>query len=422
MGALSAAARDGAPLGAPAGLAPAPALTERALFELQKDADRIYAALAAVHSQERTGAAPEAARTAKRELAADLGGVLSQLPADASDWSALSSRLKDLRRERASVERAATESPEARSAGARRRAELNASIYALQLRAAYAQLMGGAPLPSPALRRNAALWSLVGAYNSAAAGRADAGWREGLDRAEAVFGDGRAVMVSRRWRNARTELDDAARDARNGRLERAADGFARVAGLLRRVPVNDAEHLARHRAAAELLDAAALAARGGEDGAELTARAEEAKNSIPHPKLPEPTLISYDALDQAARAQAHALDSAKADYLAVLAREASLSRWAQVLAGPRPSPSDRAAARADFQEARAWAGRGFVGPKQLAAQELDAALDALARGDDALAARHAGWARDELTRRRGDLERIASGLRARLHRLSRTSP
>ena len=76
------------------------------------------------------------------------------------------------------------------------------------------------------------------------------------------------------------------------------------------------------------------------------------------------------------------------------------------------------AARADLAEARAWAGRGFVGAKQVAAQNLDAALTALDRGDDALAARHAGLARDELTARRGELERIASGLRSRLARLT----
>jgi hypothetical protein len=102
----------------------------------------------------------------------------------------------------------------------------------------------------------------------------------------------------------------------------------------------------------------------------------------------------------------------------VLARETALARWTEVLAGPRPTPADRASARADMEEARTWSRRGFVGAKQIAAQDLDAALAALDRGDDALAARHAGWARDELSGRRADLERIAAGLRARLARLA----
>jgi hypothetical protein len=420
--AAAAAAHDGPSLsvsGAPA-LAPTltPALTERAVFELQKDADRVYGALAAVHARERAGAAAEATAPAKRAVAADLRGVLAQLPPDASDWNGISTRLKALRAERAALERATGENPEPRAAAARARADLNARIYALQLRAAWAQLMGGAPLTSPAFRRNAALWSLVGAYNSAAAGRADAGWREGLDRAEAVFGDGRTLVVSRRWRNVATELEDAARDARNGRRRLAADRFADLAELLRRAPIEDAEPLARHRAAASALHAAAAAALAGEDGGALSARALAVKELIPHPKLAEATAVSYSALDKAARAQAHALDSGKAEYLSVLAREAALARWAEVLAGPRPTAADRAAARADLAEARAWAARGFVGAKQIAAQDLDAALAALDRGDDALAARHAGWARDELAQRRADLERIAAGLRARLARLA----
>jgi hypothetical protein len=417
-----AAASRGAPsLAATGSLAPtlAPALTERAVFELQKDADRIYGALAAVHAQARAGAAAEAVAPAKRALAADLRGVLAQLPADASGWDEVSSRLKALRRERAELERASAADPAAGAARARERADLNARIYALQMRAAWAQLMGEAPLKSPALRRNAALWSLVGAYNSAAAGRADAGWQAGLDRAEAVFGDGTAVVVSRRWRNVGTELDDAARDARNGRAERAAERFAELAELLRRTPADDVENLARHREAAAALDAAAAAARAGEDGAALSARALAVKDSIPHPKLAEPVAVSYDGLDKAARAQAHALESAKADYLIVLGHESLLARWAEILGGPRPTRADRDAARADAARVRAWAGRGFVGAKQIVAQDLDAALAALDRGDDALAARHAGWARDELRQRRGELERIAAGLRARLARLTR---
>ncbi|MDE2490546.1 MAG: hypothetical protein KGM24_06835, partial [Elusimicrobia bacterium] len=241
--------------------------------------------------------------------------------------------------------------PEERGAAARRRAALHGEIAALQLRAAWLQLTGAAPLTAPAVRRNAALWSLVGAYNSAAAARADAGWLEGRERAEALF-DGGAVVVSRRWTVARPQ-DDAAAPPR------------------RRLAV------------------------------------------------PVATAVGYDGAGKAVRAQLHALDSAKREYLAVLAREAALARWTRVLSGPRPTKRDRAAARADLLEARDWAARGFVAAKQSAAQELDAALSALARGDDALAARHAGWAQDELAQRRAELERIAAGLRARLARLAR---
>lgn len=396
----------------------APILSERAAFELQKDADRLYAALADIHSRAKAAAPAAELAPAKRALAADLRGVLAQLPAGGpSEWPAVSAKLKELRAEREALEKAG-DSPADRAATARRRAELNGDIYALQLRAAYLQLTGQAPLNAPAVRRNAALWSLVGAYNSAAAGRAESGWREGQDRAEALFGDGTAVVVSRRWRNVHTELEEAARDARNGRARQAADRFAALAELLRTAPVEDAEHLERHRRAAAALHAAAAAALSGEDGKALSERALAVKGLIPHPKLSEPVAVSYDGLDKAARAQVHALESSKAEYLAVLARESALTRWELVLAGPRPTKADRDSAKAALSEARDWAKRGFVGAKQVAAQELDAALAALERGDSALAARHAAYARQELAERRADLERIAAGLRSRLGRLA----
>jgi hypothetical protein len=407
-----AAASDGRSLPS---LPAAPLLSERAAFELQKDADRLYASLADVHNRTQAGVLPAALAPAKRAVAADLNGVLAQLPAGPSDWKEVSARLKSLRAERDALEK--TADPEVRAAYSRKRAELNGEIYALQMRAAFLQLMGHAPLAAPALRRNAALWSLVGAFNSAAAGRAESGWREGLDRAEAVFGDGRTVVVSRRWRNAHSELDDAARDARNGRAAQAADKLAALAEILRRAPTVDAEHLARHRAVASALHAAAAAALAGEDGTALSARALAVKDLIPHPKLAEPTPVSYDGAGKAVRAQFHALESSKKEYLAVLARESALARWAEILAGPRPTNADRDAARADMTEARAWAGRGFVGAKQVAAQNLDAALAALDRGDAPLAARHVAFARQELEKRRAELERIAGGVRARLARL-----
>lgn len=385
--------------------AAAPIPSERAAFELQKDADRLYASLAAVHNQALAGAPAAQLAPAKRAVVADLKQTLTQLPAVPSDWKALSARLKDARAER-------------ETAQGRRRAELNSEIYALQMRAALAQLMGEAPLNAPAFRRNAALWSLVGAYNSAAEGRAEAGLREGLDRAEAVFGDGRAVVVSRRWRNAHSELDDAARDARNGRSAAAAEKFAELAEILRKAPVEDASHLARHREAAAALHAAAAAALSGEDGKVLSERALAVKALIPHPKLAEPAAVSYDGSDKAVRAQFHALESSKKEYVAVLGHEAVLARWAAVLAGPRPTNADRDAAKAALSEVRTWAGRGFVGPKQVAAQNVDAALAALERGDSALAARHAAYARDTLAERRKELERIADGLRSRLSRLA----
>lgn len=385
----------------------AAALTERANLELGKDADRIYASLAAIHSREIKGAAPEALRADKLALLADLRGVLGQLPpAAARDWPAVSSELKNLRAERATLEAAG---PSAASA----RAELNADIARLQLHAAYLQLTGRAPLEAHALRRNAALWSLVGAYNSAAAGKADAAWGEGRERAAALFGDGENVVVARRWRAVDTELDELARDARNGREAKAREKLRELAAFLRRAPATGAENLARHREAADKLDAAAALG----DGKLMSSSALSIKDVLPHPRLPDEAAVSYAGADKLQRAQLHQLDSIKAEHARVLEREAALSKYSRLLAAPRVAKKERDAAREAFESARVWAARGFVAGKQVAAQALEAALAALDRGDLKLASKHAGWAADELAQRRAELERTGRGVLNRLARL-----
>ena len=63
------------------------ALSARAVFELQKDADRVYGARAAVHAQEQAGAAAPASAAPKRAIIADLRATIRQLPPDASSWA-----------------------------------------------------------------------------------------------------------------------------------------------------------------------------------------------------------------------------------------------------------------------------------------------------------------------------------------------
>lgn len=388
-----------------AGLAPvaaAPAWSARASFELQKDSDRLYASLASIHARAKAGEKAASLVDAKRAFLDDLSAVVAQLPPAPAAWPALSARLKEARAERAALEK-----------DGKADARLESEIVGLQLRAALSQIKGEAPLNSAELRRNAAMWSLVGAYNSAASGNAQSAWAEGRGRAEVLFGDGTAVVVSSRWRNAHAELEDAARDARNGRQALAAEKLSALAWLLRRVPA-DAENLARNAKAADALEAAAKAG----DGARMSELALAAKSLIKHPKLPDPVAVPYAGLGKAARAQVHALESVKKDYLSVLEREAALSKWSEVLAGPRPTKRNIKNARGVLADVQAWAARGFVGGKQVAAQALSAALEALEVGDNALAARHAAWAKQELAMRRAELERIGSALLRRLGRLA----
>jgi hypothetical protein len=126
--------------------------------------------------------------------------------------------------------------------------------------------------------------------------------------------------------------------------------------------------------------------------------------------------VSYEDMGAALRAQVHALESGRADYLETAAREAGLRRAQALLGSPRPSAEERAEARRLLEAARDWAARGRVEAKRLVASNAAPALDALERGDDGLAARHAGWAADALAERRDELLRIGLSLRRRLLR------
>lgn len=377
---------------APVAVVPA-ALPARTVLGLRDDADRLYAALAEIHSKEKANETPAALNALKRALLLDFDGVLSGLPAvELPEGRSPRGQVKVLRRERAKAERAGEPL---------RLAAVSGELAALQLRVAREMISDASPVAPKAFKRNAALWSLVGAHNSAAVSAAEATRLEALARGEEVFGDGRPYVVWNRWSNIHAELETAARHARNGRPAEARKALRAAAATLRLAG----------RDAADLKAAAAFEAlaKRPESDAILAAKA-----LVPHPEVKTAAPVPYEKLSSAMRAQVHALESTRADYLETLDFETSLRHAEALLSSPRPSAADRAQARARLSAAAEWAGRGRVEAKRLAARNLESAVGALDRGDLKLAALHATWTVSTLSERRAELSRIALSVRRRL--------
>ena len=377
---------------APAAVVPA-ALPARTVLGLRDDADRLYAALAEIHSKEKANETPAALNALKRALLLDFDGVLAGLPAVAlPEGQSPRGRVKVLRRERAKAERAGEPV---------RLAAVSGELAGLQLRVAREMISDASPVAPKAFKRNAALWSLVGAHNSAAASAAEATRLEALARGEEVFGDGRPYVVWNRWSNIHAELEQAALHARNGRPAEARKVLRAAAATLRLAG----------RDAADLKAAAAFEALAKRPKSDAILAA---KALVPHPEVKTASPVPYEKLTSALRAQVHALESSRADYLETLDFETSLRHAEALLSSPRPSAAIIAQARARLSPAAEWAGRGRVEAKRLAARNLEGAVAALDRGDLKLAALHATWTVATLSERRAELSRIALSVRRRL--------
>lgn len=378
---------------APVATVPAAALPARTVLGLRDDADRLYAALAEIHSREKANETPSALNALKRALIVDFDGVIAGLPAaELQEGESPRARLKVLRRERAKAERAGVPL---------RLAAVSGELAALQLRVAREMISDMSPVAPKAFKRNAALWSLVGAHNSAAASAAESTRLEALARSEEVFGDGRPFVIWNRWSNIHAELEQAALHARNGRPAEARKLLLAAAATLRLAG----------RDAADLKAAAAFEAlaKSPESAAILAA-----KGLVAHPEVKTASPVPYDKLSAAMRAQVHALESTRDDYLEILERETSLRHAEALLTSPRPSSAERAQARAILSYVAKWAGRGRVEAKRLAARNLDSAVAALDRGDLKLAALHTSWTVNSLVERRAEVSRIALSVRRRL--------
>ncbi len=383
--------------------APVPAaIPARTASVLRDDADRLYAGLAAIHSRVKAGEKEKDLTDLKRAFLGDFDGVASGLGV-AESGDELRAKLKELRAARGKAEKALEKTPAfAREDASRRLAAVSGELGVYQLKAAHELLGTKSPVGPKALKRNAALWSLVGAHNSAAAAQTESAYLQARALGDDAFGDGRPYLYWNRWRNFATELQDAARDARNGRSDKAAASLRDAAAVLRgTMDAADAE-------AAAALETLALAP---ESDAILAAR-----SLIRHPSVKTRTPIAYSDMSASLRSLVHTLESGREDYLEILAAETNLRRAADLIASPRPTPADLLLAARLAASADSWAKRGRVDAKRSAALNLDAASLSLTRGDLVLAARHIGWAADALEGRREEVRRIGLSVRGRLLR------
>lgn len=386
-------------------VAPVPAATPvaaRTAAVLRDDADRLYAGLAAIHSRVKAGEKEKDLTDLKRAFLGDFDGVAAGLGV-AESGDELRAKIKELRASRTQAEKALEKAPAfAREDASRRLAAVSGELGVYQLKAAHELLGAKSPVGPKALKRNAALWSLVGAHNSAAAAQTEAAYLQARALGDDAFGDGRPYLYWNRWRNFATELQDAARDARNGRPTQAAESLRDAASVLRgTMDAADAEAAAELERLATAPDSDAILA---------------ARSLIRHPSIKSRTPIAYSDLSASLRSMVHTLESGREDYLDILAAETNLRRAADLIASPRPAPADLKLAARLAAAVDAWAKRGRVDAKRSAALNLDSASLALTRGDLILAARHVGWAADALEERREAVRRIGLSVRGRLLR------
>lgn len=444
-----------------------PRTAERAAFELKLEAEALHDGLAAIHDlAKRAKDAP--LRERKTELLARLTRAYESVEAASVlgvPYGAASSRLRALHAERERLAQAQDEASRAEN-GLRLDAlnesaiGLERSILKTQLGVAILQLTGKARLASKEARRNAALWTLRGAYNTAASLHAEVRYKLNRERLREkrretltidAFGrpvrvfdlegfdieifppvdGGEAVVTIRqhRWRNALAMLAAAGRDARNGRAAAALRRLDAVLSLytadggnltprLRRDYAEIAEALAAARdAAARLVSARAPPEEAVARASALIAAVAE---RITRPKLSAPEDVAYDGLDKALRSQAHTLAGNLDESTRILRVSAELEFWRDLLnaalrpgAGRPLTPRERRRMLDSLETARAWAARGKVRPKQSAAQALSAARDAAERGDFETARTRLQDAYAALAERIRDLDSISSHVRRR---------
>jgi hypothetical protein len=447
-----------------------PRHAERSALELKLDVEELYVGLREIHDLAKRGGETSLAARKRAFLARllEVHGNIEAASAAEVPYPVASKRLKRLHRERDELgeeqRRAAGNQDGARLDALNETAiELERSLLKTQLGVAIQQLTGKAKLASRPARRNAAQWTLTGAYNTAASLEAEIRYfanrarlrekrREYLTvdafgRPVRVFDlegfdieifppvdGGEAVVTIRqhRWRNALAILASAARDVRN---ERAGDAVRKLRTVAAFYTVGGGPVVPElQRAYAAIADAVAAAEQVAAAVADSRAPPEEdirrasdlidaAAALVEHPKLSNPQDVAYDGLDKALRSQAHTLAGNLDETTRILRHAAELEYWRDLLnaalrpeqggAGRRLASREQRRMNAALQAIRAWASRGRVPAKRRTAAALEAAESALSRGDLAFARERIQSAHAALGDRVKDLDSISAHVRRR---------
>ncbi|TBR25814.1 hypothetical protein EPO15_01430, partial [bacterium] len=212
----------------------------RTAYELYREIDSYYTRLSAIHDADRRKAGDTSDR--KRRLWAAVTALDSRLngPVDA-DFPQASARLKAAhasanaaRSDLYAKMRAKAEIPAVRAASEEVRRTAS-DLVGAQVRAARLMLDGAAPLNAKEARRNAAMLTLLGARSTALGLYTEVAYGEARTLGPRPAATAVEVPV-RRWHNAQTLLDAAARDARNGRPAEAEKTLSGVETLFTQTP------------------------------------------------------------------------------------------------------------------------------------------------------------------------------------------
>jgi hypothetical protein len=416
-------------------------INERAAYELETEVDGAFAELSEIHAQEMKGATVDSER--KRILLRTLTRLYNGVPGPAVHtfpWKELQATLATSREERKDV---AQQLSEARQAG--RSVNLaafntaavraNQTVLKVQLQTARIMLSRQAPLKAKSWRRNAALWTLTGAFHSALQLKSEIRFQALLSRARQRVheywthdGAGHPVRVfsldgfdielhsgsdanaldkpevtvrQQRWRNTLTSLATIARDVR---AQRDAAAIERLADLERLYTIDYAglpispPQSARYAEIAASLNALRDAVRGLPKGTARRSAVVVISESITtlsetllSPKISSWRDISYADLATAIRSQAHTLASQQDEIGALYRNAADLRLSADVIAVSLPAAERKIVRRlpkkeqdetlAMLKRLQTWTARGQVRAKQNASRYLTSAVNHLRAGE-----------------------------------------
>lgn len=437
-----------------------PRIAERAARELKLDAEKLYVTLREIHDiSVRQGDA--GLRDRKLALLQRLDTAARNVPAAPvvqEPYQAASNQLKDLHKQRdmlidAQGQAAAAQNGAKLDALNEAAIELHRSILKAQFGVSTLLLTGKSRLNSKPMRRNAGIWTLGGAFNSASALEAEVRYhtnrhrlrekrseyltQDAFGRPVRVFNlegfdievfppidGGKAIVTIRqqRWRNVLTNLRDAARDSRAGRHDAASNRLDTIVGIYTVAETSVEPEIRRDykRIAHALNEAREAVANRQENASDLI---EAIGEMLSYPQLSTWEDVAYHGMEKALSSQAHTLIGNLNESVRVLRHLSELEYWQDLLnAALRPeqggvgrplSKRERTRIRGGMDSILSWAKRGKVRPKQETAIALETAATAMEREDFVMARERIKRAHTALQRRLKDLDSISAHVRNR---------
>ncbi|MDP2913157.1 MAG: hypothetical protein Q8N91_04035 [Candidatus Omnitrophota bacterium] len=395
---------------------------EHAAIELQKDIAILLSGLKLLNTAFRNASADDemqALREQEHALHLHLANLYRQIPVEIKEgrpYEFYSRTLKDLKARQIRIYREIEEADTAGDKKALQRLNLeairlNRLLAKAQIKVSGMILLGRSRLPQNALIRNAAIWTLQGALNSAKALEEELHYRverlrgkERVQKLETTDWLGRLVRTFRlggfdievikpasdkeeprisirqqRWINAHTTLDQILQHARRGEIPRANVKMDMLIGLYSEEKIAVMERYADilsdlnelKKLIAGLPNAQPPPQNVMQD---ISARIKGLIQRITHPKQAVWQDIRYGNLAKSFRSQIRTVARYEPEYILILRNKADLEYFAGKLKTAseqgRLSKRNRRLILGGLARITEWTERGFVYPKQFAAVDL----------------------------------------------------